>query len=78
MDKQLEGVGESDIINDLDRECLQAVLSVPEAARLYNKHRTTIIALIQSGGLIGRQAHFGKLWFVTKRSCDERWPDYGR
>lgn len=66
------------VIEDMQRECLDLVLSVPEASKLYNKNRTTIIDLIQSGRLIGRQARFGNMWFVSKLSCDERWPDYGR
>lgn len=66
------------IIEEMDKACLEGVLSIAEAMALYNKSRPTIVDLIKAGRLIGRQARFGSMWFVTKRSCDERWPDYGR
>lgn len=66
------------IFEDAQRACLDMVLSLAEATHMYGKNRTTIIDLIKSGKLIGRQARFGAMWFVSKSSCDERWPDYGR
>lgn len=66
------------IFEDAQKACLDLVLSITEACKLYHKNRTTIIDLIKSGRLVGRQAYFGSMWLVSKTSCDERWPDYGR
>lgn len=66
------------LMDDLEQACLDSVLSLTEACKMYSKSRTTIIDLVQSGKLKGRQARFGTMWFILKRSCDERWPDYGR
>lgn len=66
------------LMEDLERECLEMILTVPEVVRLYHKSHKTVIDLVDSGKLIGRKAHFGNQRLVSKRSCDERWPNYGR
>lgn len=67
-----------ELLEQLDRAGLDSVITVREVCHLYNKTHKTVTDLIKAGKLIGRQARFGSIWLVSKRSCDERWPDYGR
>lgn len=63
------------LMEELEAACVASVLTIREVCTIYGKTHKTVIDLIKNGRLVGRQASFGGLWLVSKRSCDERWPD---
>jgi len=58
-------------IVEIEKMCLDQVLTVAEAAALYNRSRKRIMDLCKSGGIIARQS--STIWLLSKASCDERW-----
>lgn len=66
------------IIEELDRACLQQVLSISEVCAIYHKDNKTVYNLCKEGRLVCRRAAFGSVWFISKRSCDERWDTDGK
>jgi Helix-turn-helix domain len=69
---------EEQIIEEIDRACLEQVLSISEVSALYHKDNKTVYNLCKEGRLVCRRAAFGSVWFISKRSCDERWNADGK
>lgn len=67
---------EEAIIEEMDKACLEQVLSMSEVLAIYHKSHKTVRALLAAGKLMGRQAKFGSTYLISKRSCDERWPEW--
>lgn len=69
---------EETIIEEMDRACLDSVLSISEVCAIYHKDNKTVYNLCVVGRLVCRRAKFGSVWFISKRSCDERWDENGK
>lgn len=69
---------EEQIIEEMDRACLEQALTISEVSALYDKDTKTVYNLCVRGVLVCRKAQFGSIWLISKRSCDERWDENGK
>jgi hypothetical protein len=61
------------MIADLEAACLDECLTMSEVMGLYHKAHKTIEQAIEEGRVVARQARFGRVWLISRRSCEERW-----
>ena len=70
---KISHVVEAAIIEDMDKACLDNVLTIAEVVGMYRRDYSTVYEHCVKGRLVCRQALGGNTWLISKRSCDEKW-----